>query len=576
MAPGALDANGKDGSPASENPQAEPDMKHALTSLAALMAMALPAAALAQDMMIHGGPIHTGVRGASVAEVVIVRDGRIAYAGDRWGAPEIAPGTPVMHLRGAALYPGFTDAHAHLSGIGARELTLNLEGAASIAEAMARLSAWAAAHPDGPITGRGWIETRWPEGRMLERGDLDAAAPGRVVLLIRADGHALAASTAALEAAGIAAGTEAPFGGDILKGPDGDPNGLLIDAAMGLVSDLRPADSPAFRRQAYEAGFAVYARYGWTGVHSMSVPIEDAPLMEAMAEAGQAPLRVYNSITPEGAEALFATGPRAAADGRVVTRAIKLYADGALGSRGAALFDPYADAPHTHGLMQMTGEDALPLYRAALAHGIQITTHAIGDRGNAQVLDWYAEVLAEAGPGADPRWRIEHAQVLRPADFARFHDIPVIASMQPSHAIGDLHFAPARLGDARLDGAYAWRALMDAGVTVVGGSDAPVERGDPLIEFYAAVARRDLSGFQGADWRPDQAVDRSDALYMFTLGPAWASFREDELGTIEVGKRADFTVFDIDLMTVPVEQIPQGRALMTVLDGRIAWRAQDW
>ena len=224
----------------------------------------------------------------------------------------------------------------------------------------------------------------------------------------------------------------------------------------------------------------------------------------------------------------------------------------------------------------MTDEDALPLYRAALQNGVQITTHAIGDRGNAQVLDWYAQVLGEAEAGADPRWRIEHAQVLRPADFARFHDIPVIASMQPSHAIGDLHFAPDRLGDDRLDGAYAWRSLMDAGVTVVGGTDAPVERGDPLIEFYAAVARRDLNGFQGPDWRPGEAVDRADALRMFTLGPAYASFREDELGTIEVGKRADFTVFDIDLMTVPADEIPNGRALMTVLDGEIAWRADGW
>lgn len=543
-----------------------------LAGALALMAQA----AAAQDMMIHGGPIHTGVENAPAAEAVIVQGGRIAWVGRRADAPQTPADMTVIDLKGASLYPGFTDGHGHLAGIGARELTLNLEGAASIAEAMARLSAWAEANPEGPITGRGWIETHWPEGRMLERTDLDAAAPGRVVLLGRSDGHALVASTAALEAAGITAATEAPFGGDILTDEAGTPNGLLIDAAMALVDDLRPADSEAFRRQTYEAGFEVYARYGWTGIHSMSVPIADVPLMEAMAEAGEAPLRVYNSITPEGAEALFVSGPRAVADGRVITRAIKLYADGALGSRGAALFQPYADAAHTSGLMQMTDEDALPLYRAALRNGVQITTHAIGDRGNAQVLDWYAEVLGEAEAGADPRWRIEHAQVLRPADFARFHDIPVIASMQPSHAIGDLHFAPDRLGDARLDGAYAWRSLMDAGVTVVGGTDAPVERGDPLIEFYAAVARRDLNGFQGPNWRPDEAVDRADALRMFTLGPAYASFREDELGTIEVGKRADFTVFDIDLMTVPAEDIPGGRALMTVLDGEIAWRADGW
>ena len=543
-----------------------------LAGALALMAQA----AAAQDMMIHGGPIHTGVEASPVAEAVVVQDGRIAWVGARADAPQTPADMRVIDLRGASLYPGFTDGHGHLAGIGARELTLNLEGATSIAEAMARLSEWSEANPEGPITGRGWIETHWPEGRMLERSDLDAAAPGRVVLLGRSDGHALVASTAALEAAGVTADTEAPFGGDILTDEAGAPNGLLIDAAMALVDGLRPADSEAFRRQAYEAGFNVYARYGWTGIHSMSVPIEDVPLMEAMAEAGEAPLRVYNSVTPEGLERLIESGPREAADGRITTRAVKFYMDGALGSRGAALFEPYADAPHTSGLMQMTAEQALPAYRAALRNGVQITTHAIGDRGNAQVLDWYAEVLGEANPGADPRWRIEHAQVLRPADFARFHDIPVIASMQPSHAIGDLHFAPDRLGEERLDGAYAWRSLMDAGVTVVGGTDAPVERGDPLIEFYAAVARRDLNGFQGPDWRPDEAVDRADALRMFTLAPAYASFREDELGTIEVGKRADFSVFDINLMTAPAEDIPNGRALMTVLDGEIVWRADGW
>ena len=327
-----------------------------LAGALALMAQA----AAAQDMMIHGGPIHTGVEASPVAEAVVVQDGRIAWVGARADAPQTPADMRVIDLRGASLYPGFTDGHGHLAGIGARELTLNLEGAASIAEAMARLSDWARANPEGPITGRGWIETHWPEGRMLERSDLDAAAPGRVVLLGRSDGHALVASTAALEAAGVTADTEAPFGGDILTDEAGAPNGLLIDAAMALVDGLRPADSEAFRRQAYEAGFNVYARYGWTGIHSMSVPIEDVPLMEAMAEAGEAPLRVYNSVTPEGLERLIESGPREAADGRITTRAVKFYMDGALGSRGAALFEPYADAPHTSGLMQRTAEPALP------------------------------------------------------------------------------------------------------------------------------------------------------------------------------------------------------------------------
>ncbi|WP_420472365.1 amidohydrolase [Brevundimonas sp. FT23042] len=550
-------------------------MRHPL--LLALLLTGAATTAQAQDLLIRGGPIHTGVDAAPTAEVVQVRDGRISYVGAAADAPDAA-GLTVVELQGAALFPGFTDGHAHLDGVGWRELTLNLEGSTSVADAMARLADWARSHPDGPVIGRGWIETHWPEGRFLTAADLDAAAPGRVVLLSRADGHAVVASTAALAAAGIDASTAAPAGGEILKGADGAPTGLLVDAAEQLIAGLMPQADPAATREAYRAGFRVEAAYGWTGVHFMSAPWRDIPLLEQMAEAGEAPLRVYNSVTPDGAAELIAGGPRSVADGRVITRAIKYYADGALGSRGAALFEPYADRPDTTGLMQITEQEIVPLYEAALKGGIQVATHAIGDRGNASVADWYAEALAavpasQRPNGADVRWRIEHAQIVRPSDYHRFRDLPIIASMQPSHAIGDLHFAPARLGDARLDGAYAWHSLSDLGVIVVGGSDAPVERGAPLIEFYAAVARRDLQGFQGPDWRPDEAVDRATALKMFTLWPAWASFREDELGTIEVGKRADFTAFSVDLMTAPLAEIPRGHATLTVVDGWVVYQA---
>ena len=547
-------------------------MKYAL--LAALALLAAPATA--QDMVIRGGAIHTGLDNTSPAEVVVVRDGRIAFVGNAADAPT-APGGRVIDLKGATLFPGFTDGHAHLDGIGWRELTLNLEGSASIAEAMSRLSAWAAAHPEGVIIGRGWIETHWPEGRFLSAADLDAAAPGRVVILTRADGHALTASTPALAAAGVDASTPAPEGGRIDRLADGRPNGFFVDAAMGLIEALAPQADPAALREAYRAGFAVEARYGWTGIHFMSAPWKDVPLLEQMAEAGEAPLRLYNNITPDGARALIEGGPRSVADGRVITRAIKFYADGALGSRGAALFDPYSDDPHNRGLMLTTEAEVLPLYEDALRKGIQVTTHAIGDRGNAEVLNWYLDAMGEVQPDQravrDPRWRIEHAQVVRLRDEMMFAGMGIIPSMQPSHAIGDLHFAPARLGDARLDGAYAWRDFVEVGLPVVGGSDAPVERGDPLIEFYAAVARRDLNGFQGPDWRAAQAVSRQTALKMFTLWPAYASFREDELGTIEVGKRADFTAFDIDLMTVPEADIPRGKAVLTVVDGVVAYEA---
>ena len=548
------------------------------TLLLALLLAGAATSAEAQNLVIRGGPIYTGVDAAPTAEVVQVRDGRIVYVGSAAGAPA-AEGLEAIDLKGAALFPGFTDGHAHLDGIGWRELTLNLEGSASVAEAMARLTAWAEAHPEGPIVGRGWIETHWPEARFLTAADLDAAAPGRVVLLGRADGHAVVASSAALAAAGIDASTPAPSGGEILKDEQGRPTGLLVDAAEQLVAGLMPQADPEALREAYRAGFRVEAEYGWTGIHFMSAPWRDIPLLEQMAAAGEAPLRVYNSVTPDGAQALFASGPRSVADGRVITRAVKYYADGALGSRGAALFEPYADRPDTTGLMQIGEQEIVPLYQQALRAGIQIATHAIGDRGNASVAEWYQQALAGVAPaerpnGADVRWRIEHAQILRPSDYHWFVDLPIIASMQPSHAISDLHFAPARLGDARLDGAYAWRNLVDRGVIVVGGSDAPVERGSPLIEFYAAIARADLQGFQGPDWRPQEAVDRATALKMFTLWPAYASFREAELGTIEVGKRADLTAFDVDLMTAPPADILKGEATLTVVDGVVVHRAE--
>ena len=545
-------------------------------SLLSGLVLVVAPAAVAQDLVIRGGTIHTGVEARPTVEEVQVRAGRITYAGPAATAPA-ADGLTPIDLEGATLFPGFTDGHAHLNGIGEREMTLNLEGSASVAEAMQRLSAWAAAHPEGVIVGRGWIETHWPEKRFLNAADLDAAAPGRIVLLTRADGHAVVVSSAALKAAKLTAATQAPPGGEILKDAAGQPTGLLVDAAEQLVAALMPQADEAARRDTYRAGFAVYARYGWTGLHYMSTPWQDVPLLEAMAEAGEAPLRLYNNVTPEGAAPLMASGPRQVADGRVITRGIKLFADGALGSRGAALFQPYSDQPGTTGLMQTSEAEIRPILDQALRSGIQIATHAIGDRGNFEVSKWYAEAM-QAVPRrdwkrAEPRWRIEHAQIIRPSDYGVFSDLPILASMQPSHAIGDLHFAADRLGDARLDGAYAWHSLVDRGVIVVGGSDAPVERGDPLIEFYAAVSRADLNGFQGPDWRAHEAVDRATALKMFTLWPAYASFREDELGTIEVGKRADFTVFDIDLMTVPVAQIPRGRALMTIVDGEVVYRA---
>jgi predicted amidohydrolase YtcJ len=549
----------------------------ALLVLFAGTSSAAAAKAPPADLVIWGGPIYTALDARPKVEAVAVSHGRISFTGSHAGAKALVGGkTRVIDLKGAALFPGFTDSHAHLREIGDRELQLNLEGSKSAAEAMARLKAYLAEHkPSGLVYGRGWIETGWPEGRFLNRQDIDAVAPDQPVILQRADGHAMTANSAALKAAHIDETTPAPSGGQILKGPDGKLTGMLVDNAMNLLAPIRHEPGREDRITAFKAGMKVETAYGWTGVHSMSVDMADVPLLEEMDAKGQTPLRIYNAVDAIGAGPLFASGPRATKDGRVTTRAIKLYMDGALGSRGAVLFAPYSDAPTITGTFLMDPQFMRSSMAKALKSGIQVSTHAIGDRGNATTLDMYEQTFkADPAKGAAARWRIEHSQIIRPADIPRFAADHVIASMQPSHAIGDLHFAPARLGKDRLNGAYAWQSLLKSGAVVVGGSDAPVERGAPLIEFYAAVARKDLGGFSDADWHPEEALTRAQALKLFTASAAYARFAEKDLGTISVGKRADLSGFSVDLMTAPEAAIPKGHAVLTVVDGQVVFEGK--
>lgn len=523
-----------------------------------------------------GGPVYTGVDGAGPAEAVAISQGSILAVGSHELVIAGAGDDPeIIDLDGAVLFPGFTDAHAHLLGIGMRELTLNLEGVASIAELVSIVEANIQhGGEDEPLYGRGWIETGWPEGRMPTRDDLDPVSGDRIVMLQRADGHAMVVNSAALDAADINDATPDPSGGKIERDDDGRATGVLIDNAMSLAASLMGNLSEDQKREAYAKASDVYAAYGWTGMHNMSVDPEDVAMMEGLSADGALAIRVYNAIDKSGLAALEKDGPRASNNTHIVTRGMKLYVDGALGSRGAALLKPYSDRPDTDGLLLMQKDEAEALFDRAIGAGVQVHTHAIGDRGNTLVLDWYEEAFARNPDAGDLRWRIEHSQILDPNDIPRFAALGVIPSMQPSHAIGDLFFAVDRLGTDRLDGAYPWRSLIDAGSIIAGGSDAPVERGDPLIEFYAAVARRGLDGYQDENWRPDQAVSRIEALKMFTIWPAYASFQEDLLGTIEPGKRADFTVFSKDLMTIPESEILTAKPVMTVVDGEVIFRAE--
>ncbi|MCS7078903.1 MAG: amidohydrolase [Chloracidobacterium sp.] len=534
------------------------------------------------DALFFNGVIYTLDERQPQAEAVAVRRGRIVFVGTKSEAMAYRGArTRLIDLGGAVMYPGFTDAHCHLFGIGERELTLNLEGTTTREAFLAAVKAQVARTPKGEwVVGRGWIETFWTPPTFPTAAELDAIAPEHPVYLTRADGHASVVNSRALALAGVNEKTPNPPGGDILRDrATGKPTGMLIDAAQSLVGRLLPKLSPEDYERAAVAGAQRELSLGWCTIHNAGSSLLETAILRRLCREGKIKLRIYNAAANRPAEvaALFRSGPIIGeANGRFTMRAIKAYMDGALGSRGAALLAPYNDA-ETSGLFLTQPDDLRALCRRALRAGIQIETHAIGDRANRQVLDIYEQVFREI-PAAqrrvrDPRWRIEHAQVLHPDDIPRFAKLGVIASMQPSHAISDLHFAPRRLGLERLAGAYAWRSLLDTGAVIAGGSDAPVERGEPLIEFYAAVARKDLTGFSGEGWHPEQAVGRLEALKMLTLWPAYAAFEEREAGSITVGKRADFTVLSADLFTVPEADILKARCVMTIVGGEVVFAA---
>jgi predicted amidohydrolase YtcJ len=542
--------------------------------LAAVMAGASLASApifgkaWAGDLLIHGGPIHTGVAAAPTAQAVLIRDDRIAFVGDLAAArAKAAKGARDIDLKGAAAFPGFVDAHAHLTGVGLRELTLNLDRTDSVESLVAAVRAHAAAHPDGPIFGRGWIETHWPEKRFPNRADLDRAAPGRIVVLERADGHAVVASSAALAAAKVTRDTAAPTGGQILKGPDGAPDGMLVDHAQSLVAGVIPPPSEALKRQALEKAGVLYASRGWTGLGNMSVEAPDLAILQGLAADKKFSLRVDNYMDPSGAAQVLAKGPSTDATGLIRVRGIKLYMDGALGSRGAALARALqrrrGAGPAADPARQGPGADEAGQGRRRPG----------GHARHRRPRQPHGAGLVPGGLAGDTtaRWRIEHAQIVADTDLPRFAKLGVIASMQPSHAIGDLYFAPARLGKDRLHEGYRWKDFLDSGAVIAAGSDAPVEVGDPRIEFYAAVYRHSLDGFANADWHLDEAVSRDQALRMLTWAPAYAAFAEQDRGTLEAGKKADVTVFSKDLMTVPPAEILKAEAVLTVVDGKVVF-----
>jgi predicted amidohydrolase YtcJ len=537
----------------------------------------------AADIVFKHGKIYTVDDKKPLAESLAVKGGLIVFVGDDADAARYkGSATRVVDLGGKTVVPGLTDSHCHLSGVGARELNLNLEGTTSLADFLAKVQERIKrAEPGQWVMGAGWIESAWKPQTFPTRWDLDKISPNNPVFLARADRHASVANSAAIRLTGVDRNTPSPFGGEIMKDErTGEPNGMFLDNAQALVTKHIPAGKPDDDERALLLGAERSLKLGWTEVHIAGNTFAEVALLKKLYGERRIKLRIYDAILGPSADTrrLLSDGPTIdACDRHFTCRSIKVVFDGALGSKGAALLANYSDY-NSAGFLKWKEEDLLPTFQQALRRGMQVWVHAIGDRANHEILAIFAKafasVPAEERTVKEPRWRVEHAQIVLPSDIPRFAQLGIIPSMQPSHAIGDLHFAASRLGLERLAGAYAWHSFLDAGSIIAGGTDAPVERGEPMIEFYAAVARKDLHGYSGDGWHPEQAVSRNEALKMFTIWAAYAAFEENSRGSLEPGKLADFTVLSQDIMTIPAGEIPKTECLMTVIGGEIVYEAR--
>ena len=545
-------------------------------AIAALLAASLASGAdaataeAASAGVLVNARIHTLDERHPVAEALAWdRDGRIVAVGARDEVLAKAPGAPVHDARGATVVPGLIDAHAHLMGLGFALMQADLVGARSKAEVLERLQAFAANLPDGAwLLGRGWDQNDWPDKTFPTAADLDAAFPARPVWLERVDGHAGWANSAAMRRATRDLGGDWQPAGGLIVRADGKPTGVFVDAASELIDAVVPPPDDTLRAEALRRALAAAASVGLTGVHDMGTSVADLDLYKRFADAGQFTLRVVAYADGDAAalDALCRSGPYRHPGGRVRMAGVKFYADGALGSRGAALKAPYSDDHGNHGLLVTPPEKLLDGMRKARGCGAQAATHAIGDRGNRLVLDDYATVLGDAAR-SDHRWRVEHAQIVSVGDIPLFERLRVIASMQPTHATSDMPWAEARLGRERLAGAYAWRRFLQANVRLALGSDFPVESADPRLGLYAAVTRQDLEGEPPGGWLPDQKLTPAEALRGFTTDAAWAGFMENEVGRLAPGLRADFVLLEADPLTAPARQLPDIKVLSTWVDG---------
>jgi predicted amidohydrolase YtcJ len=527
------------------------------------------------DLIVTNARIYTVDDSRPRVSALAIRNGRVLFVGsDREALALKGPSTRMIDGAGRTIIPGMIDAHAHLLGLGLSLRNVDLTGTRSYDEVVQRVAARAKdVAANQWILGRGWDQNRWGDTRFPTHEALSRAVPNNPVSLTRIDGHALLANAAALKAAGVTAATKDPSGGRIERTATGEPTGVFIDNAKALIERVIPAPSHDDLRQATLAAIAESNKYGLVGLHDAGEPERVIDVFEELGKAGQLNLRLYTMVGDDSAAVAhyFARGPQSALyDGHLWIRTVKLYADGALGSRGAALLDPYADDPKNNGLLLSAPEHIRDVATRGLKAGFQIATHAIGDRGNRVVLDAYEAALA-AVPTADHRFRIEHAQVINFADIPRFAQLGVIPSMQAVHQTSDMYWAPTRLGYARSLGAYAWRSLLNTGVVVPNGSDFPVERVNPLFSFHSAVSRQDDNNWPPGGWLPNESMTREEALKSVTIWPAYAGFQETVTGSLTPGKYADFVILDRDIMTAPVTDILGTRVIATYIAGKAVY-----
>lgn len=502
---------------------------------------------------------------------VVVSDSRIVAVGPADELRRTYGGARVIDVTGTTIVPGLTDAHAHLYGLGLSLDTVNLVAASTYDEVIARVKQRAARAQAGEwIQGRGWDQNLWPGKQFPTAAALDAAVPDHPVWLRRVDGHAGLANNAAMRAAGVTAATPDPEGGRIIRDASGNPTGVFVDAAEGLIDRAVPAPSFELRKARVLAAAQQIAQNGLTEIHDAGSDDETIRAVRELIDEKRFPIRVYSMISDRAplVDEWLKRGKLIGYGDRLTVRSIKLYADGALGSRGAALLAPYDDDPGNSGLLVSRTEHLADVARRARAAGFQVNTHAIGDRGVRNTIDAYEA----AGVTPTDRFRVEHYQVAAPSEFLRISRDGIIASMQPTHATSDMYWAEARVGPERIKGAYAWRTVLNSGARLALGSDFPVEAVNPFFGIYAAVTREDQKHWPAGGWYPEQKLTLTEAIRGFTKDVAFAAFEEDSRGTIEPGKLADFTIVEGDLYAVPPQDLFKVKVKMTVVGGQVVWK----